>query len=304
MVSVSLLRNTYTPPLPTPQRLQPLISKASILHKAGGPIAELKKEDVLLIMRRPAILTYTSRLVSLGDRLLSLPLYLLGLRKESELLRIPLAELVSFPRGNKGGNVPEYALLEIEAGQDVQVYDVKVAFKARFAGLRWWMYNHRFISAAVGVGAFWGAEVLFTLLAWVALRSYFGGTSEDEAEQARLKSRNGGDESEASTVIKPERFDQGEYELSDTERTFPTYGKQKPLKYERKVKVEEGLEDELVLEDAHIQPLEADDEDEDGEGVFRDSGVGTSYSEAGGRDPKGLGRRRKSGRGAAGGADD
>lgn len=96
-------------------------------------------------------------------------------------------------------------------------------------------------------------------------------------------------------AVKKEETD--ELELSDTPRTFPTYGRQPPLKYEPPKVKEEDVED-YFLEESVIQPLEADDESEDfggksGRDSARDSGIGTSFSEAG---EKGVSRRRSRGR--------
>ena len=96
--------------------------------------------------------------------------------------------------------------------------------------------------------------------------------------------------------------DEEEVDLSDASRTFPTYGKQPPLKYESQIK-DERAEEDLVIDQTAIQPLgagEADDEDEDGvdideRGRRSDSGLGTSFSEGG--DRTGLARRRSKGLG-------
>lgn len=128
MLSLTLLSPTYNPLLPA--NLPPLQQKLT------PPIQE---QDVLFTSRRPALLTYTSRLISLSSRLAALPLYILGLRKEAEILHVQMAELASFPKGWK--NIPGFVHLEIQAGQELQVYDVGVRFVARFGGLRWLMYN-------------------------------------------------------------------------------------------------------------------------------------------------------------------
>lgn len=229
---------------------------------------------------------------------------MVGLKKESEILNIPMGEKASFSRGWK--NVPAFAMLEVQAGQDVQVYDVRVQFKARFSGMRWLMYNHRILSFVLFTSAFWGSEVLFCLLAWLALRTLFASKTEVKTEGIK------GEETDTTgTAIKAEEEEDEEEEpdLSDTPRTFPTYGRQPPLRYEPKVKDEDS--DDLVLDEAAIQPpgggVEGDDEDEDFEGEFRnirgaggrtDSGIGTSFSEAGER--SGVQRRSRGGRMSSG----
>lgn len=198
-----------------------------------------------------------------------------------------MAESQSFAKG--WNNVPGYLLLELQAGQEVQVYDVRVLFTARFGGMRWLMYNHRILSFIMFTSAFWFSELLFTLLGWLALRYAFSGTKEVKREPVK------NEETDASTAIKAEGEETDEPDISDTPRTFPTYGRQPPLRYVPKIKDEDS--EEYIIDETAIQPLtaEADDEDdgEDAYRVGRDSGIGTSYSDAGER--SGLARRRSKG---------
>lgn len=281
MLSLSLLPPTYKQPLPLSSMPTP---------KNLGRIISVSPEEVLLYSRRPAILTYTSRLISLSERIFSLPLYVLGLRQESEILHVPMAESQSFIKGWK--NVPGYVMLELQAGQEVQVYDVRVLFTARFGGLRWLMYNHRILSFIMFTSAFWFSEIIFTVLGWLAVRAIF--SPKKEVKQELVK----GEETDASTVVKAEGEETDEPDLSDTPRTFPTYRRQAPLRYIPKVK-DEADSEEYIIDETAIQPLaaEADDEGEEDLEVYRggraDSGIGTSFSEGGER--SGLARRRSRG---------
>jgi seipin len=281
MLSLSLLPPTYKQPLPLSSMPTP---------KNLGRTISVSPEEVLLYSRRPAILTYTSRLISLSERIFSLPLYVLGLRQESEILHVPMAESQSFIKGWK--NVPGYVMLELQAGQEVQVYDVRVLFTARFGGLRWLMYNHRILSFIMFTSAFWFSEMIFTVLGWLAVRAIF--SPKKEVKQELVK----GEETDASTVVKAEGEETDEPDLSDTPRTFPTYGRQAPLRYIPKVK-DEADSEEYIIDETAIQPLaaEADDEGEEDLEVYRggraDSGIGTSFSEGGER--SGLARRRSRG---------
>jgi hypothetical protein len=201
-----------------------------------------------------------------------------------------MAESQSFIKGWK--NVPGYVMLELQAGQEVQVYDVRVLFTARFGGLRWLMYNHRILSFIMFTSAFWFSEMIFTVLGWLAVRAIF--SPKKEVKQELVK----GEETDASTVVKAEGEETDEPDLSDTPRTFPTYGRQAPLRYIPKVK-DEADSEEYIIDETAIQPLaaEADDEGEEDLEVYRggraDSGIGTSFSEGGER--TGLARRRSRG---------
>lgn len=85
--------------------------------------------------RRPAILTYTSPLVDVARRLVRLPLYVVGWRREAETLEVSMMEKVEFARGSR--NRPQSLRLEIQSEKNMQVYSAHVKFRARFTGLRW-----------------------------------------------------------------------------------------------------------------------------------------------------------------------
>jgi hypothetical protein len=85
--------------------------------------------------RRPAILTYTSPLVDLARRLVRLPLYVLGWRREAETLEVSMMEKMEFARGAR--NRPQSLRLEIHSDRKMQIYSARVEFRARLTGLRW-----------------------------------------------------------------------------------------------------------------------------------------------------------------------
>ncbi|KAH8808445.1 putative adipose-regulatory protein-domain-containing protein [Xylogone sp. PMI_703] len=299
MISLSLLSQDY--------KQQHVVSTSQSAMEPRDFIHP-SRDDILFHSRRPAILTYSSELVTYSERLAALPLYVLGLRKEAETLVVPMAESVYLERGRQ--NVPESVFMQLQAGQDIQVYSAVVHFTARLAGLRWFMYYQRVIAFFVGTTAFWVAEMVFALVGWLVLRSLIS-TDEDKNRNKELVKRQGAVKSEEETdedsqqKIKEEE-EMDEPDLSDTPRTFPTYGRSAPLRYIPQVKNEEDSE-EYTIEDSNIPPLggEADDEGDgeevDGSGIRStghregrsDSGIGTSFSEGGER--AGLARRRSRG---------
>ena len=141
-----------------------------------------------------------------------------------------MAESAIFKKGR--AKVPAYVLLEIQTGQEVQVYDVRIKFKARFGGMRWLMYNHRIISFTAFTTAFWFAEIIFTALGWVALRYVFVSSSKPNTE-GLVKGEDMDVTVKGEIKEEPET---DEPDLSDTPRTFPTYGRQQPLRYIPKVR--------------------------------------------------------------------
>jgi len=196
-----------------------------------------------------------------------------------------MAESTKFKKGYK--NIPSYVFVEIQSGikQEVQIYDIRVLLTARFGGLRWLMYNYRIASFVAFVGAFWFAEIMSSALSWVIFRSFFSSSESPIKEVMKDDTKNWSLKTENET---------DDPDLSDTPRTFPTYGRQAPLRYVPKVK-DEDLDD-YVIDETIVQPLaaEADDESEDfgGKDGRTDSGIGTSFSEGGER---GLSRRRSRG---------
>lgn len=282
MVHVNFLGPTYKTPssIPGVEHLLPL-SRIT------------KNEDVLFSSRRPTILTYESELVSGLGKLVKAPLYVLGWKREDEWITVEMAEGVSFPRGNK--NVPSAVEVVIEKDSgEVQIYGCRIIMRAKLRGLRWWMWNWRIGSAIVGVGAFWGAEMLGCIVGWAILKLCFGGRKE-------IGAVNGKEIEKSEEAVKQEATDD-EPDLSDTPRTFPTVRRQMPLVYPPIGIKREEEEEDKILEESVIMPHggDADDEDEEGEGSWQvgrrsDSGLGTSFSEGGAGRMGRVSRRRSRG---------
>lgn len=240
--------------------------------------------SVLAHARRPAILTYASPIVDTANTLSGLPWHVLGWKKESELLEVEMLEGVEFAKG--WANVPQNVKVVVEADEKMQFYEVGIRIIARLRGLRSILYHHRVLSFLFFTTTFWSSSMLSMLCAWFILSSYF------PASPAATKA-----ESDANgSYIKPERSESDAIDptsvedLSDTSRTFPTFGQQKPLHFTGRglVKKEEDEDvkrfEEEVMRSADIQPLaaeaddEADDMTEDMSG-WRDSGIGTGLDE-------------------------
>lgn len=290
--------------------------------------------QLLAHARRPAILTYLSREVDLVTRATQLHWYLLGWRREEEILVVPVFEKIEFTRGRK--NLPSILRLELQVPfaphstdsnnynvRTLQVYDAKVTFRARFRGLRYLMYNHRVASAAVFVTGFWLTEIIATAATWAVLSLVIFG-SRDHSSRATGSSKGDTFADGTSGDVKVK----DELEMSDTERLFPTFDRgSTPMRYTAAaagIKIEEDDEDDdaigsggvvsgedgsgsasgttALLRGGVTTTAEADDEDdEDADFVldeadkWRDSGIGTSMDSSGGG-PGRLGsiRRRRS----------
>ncbi|KAM3073133.1 hypothetical protein ACMFMG_008852 [Clarireedia jacksonii] len=293
-------------PIPMPSPALPTSSSAFL---PPTPPTTSRDPGILFQQRRPVLMRYESRVVGLASRIINLPWYILGLKQESDLIKVEMTspEGVTFPRGK--GNVPSAVEVWVER-EEVQVYGMKVVVQARLSGLRWWMWNWRVGSAVVGVGTFWGLEMLGVLVAWGALKLVFGGEGAEETGRGSKKGKEIGwegdmdDDDEVEREKVKEEATDDEPDISDTPRTFPTTGRQMPLVYPPVgIKKEEDEEESKVLEETVILPLggDADDEDEDGEESWKvegrrsDSGLGTSFSEAGSSRPGRVTRRKSRG---------
>lgn len=198
------------------------------------------------------------------------------------MLEVPMFEGVEFAKGSV--NVPKSVEVVVEADEKMQFYEVGIRIIARFGGLRWILYNHRILSFVLFTMAFWNSSILSMLLIWVILSTRLSLSprpapkSEHDTNGEIIKS-----EPTDSEIFDPTSLE----DLSDTSRTFPTFGRQMPLHFPGRKK--EGVENIKKEEDEversmSIHPLaaEADDEGDDEEmagSEWRDSGIGTSREE-------------------------
>ncbi|KAH9871679.1 hypothetical protein J1614_005934 [Plenodomus biglobosus] len=259
------------------------------------PSSASGKAAILARSRRPAILTYRSRVIEMAHRFLRLPFYILGWRTESEHLEVSMMESVVFEQGH--GNIPTSLRLELRSKQPLEVYRVKVRISARLEGLRWLMYRYWLTSALVGIGLFWSVEMGVLIFTWGLLTLIFGrsGTPSPATSEPRKQIKPEPDNETTKSKSEPTEDDPGN-QFSDTSRVFPTLPSQQPLSYSS-IKEEPQT---LKMEDVPAkEDVEADDEDEDfvlddalpprkKEGGFEDSGLGTSLESSAER---GLSRR-------------
>lgn len=133
-------------------------------------LANITADNVLHHSRRPAILPYASPLVSLSHTVLHLPWHLMNFRDlDSSRLRVPMFELLSFPRGSR--NVPTHARLEVQATTPLQVYHSRLTFRAKFQGLRYLVYNYRLTAFAIFTTLFYTVSLTTMALAWAVISS-------------------------------------------------------------------------------------------------------------------------------------
>ncbi|KIW92158.1 uncharacterized protein Z519_07142 [Cladophialophora bantiana CBS 173.52] len=305
-----------------------LLGSKSVPDAVSSWLGNVTVENVLYHSRRPAILPYASPILSLSHTILHLPWHLLNLRDlDRSHLVVPMFEMLVFPRGAR--TVPTHARLELQSSSILQVYDVKLAFRAEFQGLRYVIYNYRVISLVIFTTLFYGVSITSMALGWAVISHVLSGDAQQK--KIKMEARNGiatdtpiktEHESSSAGAAKVKTEDEAESSgphggglalsnISDMPAQFPTERGRPPLSYPgRPISAAEAREDLEAEEDRLRRPMgpgeAADDEDEGdfekewirGRRVEGDSGIGTSMeSEHAGlgdvrrRSSRGLGKR-------------
>lgn len=263
MVDLQLL-GPYNPIAQPPDSLSALVGNISMPTTTGL--------SILHHSRRPAMLQYISPIPFLAQNLLFLPLHLLNLRDiDSSCLRIPMFELLSFPRGT--ANIPTHIRLEIKSDSSIntgsahpmfnipflgsasvpnpgdlktralQIYSSRISFCARFQGLRYVVYNYRVASFLTFTTLFYVSSVLTMLLAWAGISTLLykndrlGAIIKREVPNGRIEEKGQRKAEDEELKIKEEEEDGttsgglSPSNLSDSPATFPTGTRQPPLQY-------------------------------------------------------------------------
>ncbi|KAI2721646.1 hypothetical protein DTO013E5_788 [Penicillium roqueforti] len=157
--------------------------------------------------RRPAIMTYASPLVDVARRVARMPLYVVGWRRESETLEVPMMEQLEFAKGAQ--NLPQSLRLEIQSYSDMQIYTARVEFRARLTGLRWIMYYWKITSFVVFSSLFWSVSIVSAGLTWLAMTWIWGTMPKNEIKEEpqdsiKEESEDGNTSDESSDVKKEE----------------------------------------------------------------------------------------------------
>lgn len=252
---------------------------------------------ILAISSRPTTLTYRSPAVEYAKKVLALPWYVVGWRHETEVVSVHMMDGVSFERGWK--NIPTSVWVEVRSRNRLQIYSCNVNIRATLSGVRWLMYRHRITSFLGFTFLFWVIEMSTALFIWLAA-SYMLADAERTSKMSGVKS-----ETPSTVRVKQEGGAEEEHAdyLSDTDRTFPTYAGQPPLRYtspHQAIVKEEGDDGSIARATGIEADISADPSDEDADFVLDepqsmtrgayDSGLGTSMESSAGSI-----RRRRSG---------
>ncbi|KAJ4393043.1 hypothetical protein N0V93_002249 [Gnomoniopsis smithogilvyi] len=255
-----------------------------------APTHILQGHNILYTSTRPAIVPYTDPLVSLASRMLFLAYHIFVPTSETVTLTVPLVEKLEF---RPVGMHPTWLVVDVQAGQTLQVYRAMVTITAQLSGLRWFMHTWWMTSFMLFTISFYLCEVFFFVVSFAVLRflvfGHSSSTPSDVAKQIKSEHPQQQQQQQQQHRIKKEVDD-------DVPMTFPTASGQLPLRYEPAPPAETTGGD---LPPSDLRSGEADDEYEDAgqdyeaEERARDSGIGTSYSE---RDSGALRRRTSKGR--------
>lgn len=233
---------------------------------------------VLFSSRRSALVPYADPLVSLTSRVLFMGYHLFSSNSQRHTMTVRLAERVSFA---KESLKPAAAYIEVEAGQDIQIYDTTLTLTAQLRGLRYLMVHYRLLTYAVFTLLFWFFEVLFMSAAWSAWSSYT--TMPADGGKLRIKGSAHGDATDSGDDLDHDYRGEVDEDGDEVARSRSVkYGSSTFSKRELGIKGEETPERSLA--DIPVAGAEADDED-DSEAEDRKyqatSGKGTSYRKEG-----------------------
>ena len=290
MVDLQLL-GPHNPLAQAPDSLSSLFRNISAATTSGF--------SILHHSRRPAMLTYTSPIPFLAQTLLYLPLHLLNFRDlDATSMRIPMFELLSFPRGSS--NIPTHIRLEIQSDSSantgstppvfnipflgsassssapeggykpraLQVYSAKIDFCARFRGLKWAVYNYRVLSFVVFTALFYLSALLSMGAVWGGFAFLSAGR---EGGSGAVVKRENGDvfrtrgKGDGDAKIKQEEAEEetsgglSMEHLSDTPASYPTSTREPQLQYPGRPQTGRSAAEEERLRRGEVADDESDD---------------------------------------------
>jgi seipin len=242
----------------------------------------LTSDNVVFTARRPVLIPFSDPLVEGARRMVWLPWRVLmggAGAGNAEVLSVPMGELVEWR-----SQAPVALLLDVQAGQTLQVYNAKIKLVARLSGVRWFMYNYRISAFIVFTGLFWSAEMISMGIAALVLTYALANNGEKKRRNRNAGLLSGADDG-----------DDGDEELSrrhPSSETMPAKGESGD--YPGVKDEDEDSDDERYIkqeEDNVIVDLpkrDGDADEEDNAGIENSSkGMATGYDKA-----RGTTRRR------------
>lgn len=253
-------------------------------HSFAKERTDFGARKILFTSRRPALVPYVDPVVSLASRVFFLAYHVLFPASQTLTMTVPLAERVEF---FKESLVPAAAFVEVEAGQDIQIYKAELTLTAQLRGLRWLMFHYRLITYTAFTVLFWLCELLFMSVAWAGWVSFTGPADDDLPEKGRRRAIDGGNDHSGSD---DDDGDGDEYaEDSDaSDQPHSSSSQRKSLKFKKEASVKDEEDSARLLSEIPLASpgIEADDEDDFDEGEedrkhAASAGLGTGYKQGG-----------------------
>lgn len=286
MIALHLLAPSSSPPDPSANQLQYITPLPDPDARPGAfPVlahvqptrldvaAFLSTNTILHTSTRPAIIPYADPLDSLAARLIRAPYHALFPHSAATAhLTVPMVEKLTFSPPSYASSLmwggktpvrqqqkllrqlPESLLLEVQAGQDLQVYEASVVFSARLGGLRWFMYRWRVTAFLLLTWAFWACEVAVMVVAMVVFAWLWSGTE-------RWLEWGGSEDGEGRKDEGKDKDAEGEGESAQWSTT------DSPIKTETSSVEEAGKEPEVKKEEEKEEEVEVKKEEEEAEGL-------------------------------------
>jgi len=285
---------------------------------------------------------YASFTADLITTFIRLPLQLLSAHdSDSVTMTVPMFEGVEFRRGKD--NVPAVAEIEVQsqrlptlaASKDyvpvpqLNIYSAKLVFKVRFHGLRYIIYNHRFLAFAAFTTLFYTVSISTLAVVWAVIATLLN-VPQNEAlvkQESQIKIKHEGDTSDPLRTASDYKSDKTQKRLTDDSENETVnfrdnwsgpHMQQAEFTPQTSEPASAASQDQPVAADERPEE-HADDEEEEDEDEWEqyerirkrmeyearqrqlahDSGIGTSMeSENAGAGGSGLTRRSSSRRGS------
>lgn len=249
-------------------------------HSFAKERTDFGARKILFTSRRPALVPYADPVVSLASRIFFLAYHVLFPASQTLTMTVPLAERVEF---FKESLIPAAAFVEVEAGQDIQIYKAELTLTAQLRGLRWLMFHYRLITYTAFTVLFWLCELLFMSFAWAGWVSFTGSVEYDLPEKGRRRAIEGGNDHSGSDDDHENGDEYAEdSDISDRPHSSSSHRKSLKFKNEASVKDEEDSARPLSEIPLASPGIEADDEDDfDEDDNAASAGLGTGYNQGG-----------------------
>ncbi|KAF9190090.1 Berardinelli-Seip congenital lipodystrophy 2 (seipin) [Haplosporangium sp. Z 11] len=169
--------NLHVPASESNMEIGNFMVKVTLARKDGREIATAS---------RPAIMTYQSTPLKLMRTAWKAVPLVLEWSKEDQIIKVPLFEnFVEDPRNPVG-----QARIQISTPA-LQVYSSSIHIDAHFHGLRYFMYYYKVSTALVFMTVFIFWEIVFSILTWQLLNSWFGTDAETLVISHQIQSNVG-----------------------------------------------------------------------------------------------------------------